>query len=113
MKTPVSVLSQIRLFSGIALVVLGAAVAVCDLSGQSTKSTSAGPTGLGVGADGISSIDSWSNGANLPTNLVRAVGIYFPANGLFYAMGGRTSDTAGSDSIHPLEYNPGGKHLDD
>ena len=32
--------------------------------------------------------------------LVRAVGVYFPANGNFYTMGGRTSDTAGSDFQH-------------
>src|SRR5205823_2096725 len=49
----------------------------------------------------------WSAGANLPSLGTRAVGAYFPANGLFYAMGGRTADTAGSDFTHPFEYNPG------
>ena len=39
--------------------------------------------------------------------LVRAVGVYFPANGNFYTMGGRTSDTAGSDFQHALQYTPG------
>ena len=34
------------------------------------------------------------------------VGVYFPANGKFYAMGGRSADTAGSDFMHPFEYNP-------
>ena len=37
----------------------------------------------------------------------RVVGVYFPANGKFYAMGGRSSDTAGSDFAHPFEYDPG------
>src|SRR5262249_2520242 len=37
----------------------------------------------------------------------RAVGVYFPANGKFYTMGGRQSDTAGSDMTNPLEYTPG------
>ena len=37
----------------------------------------------------------------MPTPLVRAVGVYFPANGNFYTMGGRTSDTAGSDFQPP------------
>ena len=40
--------------------------------------------------------------------MTRAVGVYFPANGKFYAMGGRTSDAAGSDRTTPLEYTPGG-----
>ena len=42
-----------------------------------------------------------------PPNVgVRSVGVYFPANGRFYAMGGRSSDVAGSDFTHPFEYNP-------
>ena len=48
----------------------------------------------------------WSAGANFPAVVVRAVGNYFPANGRFYAMGGRSSDTPGSDSTNPFEYNP-------
>ena len=51
--------------------------------------------------------DSWTAGPSMPTVLVRSVGVYFPANGRFYAMGGRTSDTAGSDVQNPREYNPG------
>src|SRR5204863_4966359 len=50
---------------------------------------------------------SWSAGANLPSVGVRLVGVFFPANGKFYAMGGRSSDLAGSDFMHPFEYNPG------
>jgi hypothetical protein len=38
---------------------------------------------------------------------VRLVGVYFPANGKFYAMGGRSSDSAGSDFTNPFEYDPG------
>ena len=37
---------------------------------------------------------------------VRSAGVYFPANGKFYAMGGRSADTAGSDFTHPFEYDP-------
>ena len=48
----------------------------------------------------------WSSGPDLPTNLVRATGVYFPANGRFYAMGGRTSDAPGADMTTPYEYNP-------
>jgi hypothetical protein len=48
----------------------------------------------------------WSAGANLPSVGVRLVGVYFPANGKFYGMGGRSSDVAGSDFMHPFEYDP-------
>jgi N-acetylneuraminic acid mutarotase len=50
--------------------------------------------------------DAWSAGPNLPSPTVRAVGIYLPANGRFYVMGGRSADTAGTDLTHPFEYNP-------
>ena len=55
-----------------------------------------------------STVAQWSAGADLPssTGVVRAIGVFFPGNGKLYAMGGRTSDTAGSDLTHPLEYDP-------
>jgi N-acetylneuraminic acid mutarotase len=49
---------------------------------------------------------NWSIVPDLPTDLVRATGVYFPANGRFYAMGGRTSDAFGSEMTTPYEYNP-------
>jgi hypothetical protein len=49
---------------------------------------------------------SWAAGAPMPTPGVRLVGAYFPANGKFYAMGGRASDNPGDDFVHPFEYNP-------
>ena len=45
-------------------------------------------------------------GPDLPTPLVRAVGVYFPSDGMFYTVGGRASDAAGSDFQHVLQYNP-------
>ena len=48
----------------------------------------------------------WSAAAPLPTPGVRQAGVYFPANGKFYAMGGRASDTAGNEFTHPFEYDP-------
>ena len=42
----------------------------------------------------------------MPTPAVRSAGVYFPANGKFYAMGGRASDTAGNEFTHPFEYDP-------
>jgi Kelch motif/Galactose oxidase, central domain len=57
-------------------------------------------------ASPVCSPAGWSAGAPLPSVGVRLVGVYFPANGRFYAMGGRSADTAGSDFTHPFEYNP-------
>lgn len=42
----------------------------------------------------------------MPSAAVRSVGVYFPANGRFYAMGGRSADTAGSDFTNPFEFDP-------
>ena len=49
---------------------------------------------------------TWGAGPDMPSVGVRMVGVYFPANGKFYAMGGRSADTAGSDFTHPFEYDP-------
>ena len=49
---------------------------------------------------------TWSAGANLPSVGTRFVGVFFPANGKFYAMGGRSCDVAGCDFTHPFEYDP-------
>lgn len=84
-----------------ALVVSALILAVCDIYAQSAKDAAQ------EGPDQISVPDTWSGGPNLPTALVRAVGVFFPTNGLFYAIGGRSADTAGSDSVHPFEFNPG------
>ena len=48
----------------------------------------------------------WSAGPDMPTPLVRAVGVFFQPDGNFYTVGGRTSDTAGSDFQHVLQYSP-------
>jgi hypothetical protein len=47
---------------------------------------------------------SWSAGPDMPTVLVRAVGVSFP-DGNFYTVGGRTSDAAGSDFQHVLKFD--------
>lgn len=49
---------------------------------------------------------NWSTAPDLPTSLIRSTGVYFPANGRFYAMGGRASDAFGSEMTTPYEYNP-------
>jgi N-acetylneuraminic acid mutarotase len=49
----------------------------------------------------------WSAGPNFPAaGIVRAPGTFFPANGRFYTIGGRSADVAGADFTNPFEYNP-------
>ena len=48
----------------------------------------------------------WSAGPDMTSVGVRSVGVYFQPNRKFYAMGGRSSDSAGSDFTHPFEYDP-------
>lgn len=46
-------------------------------------------------------------GPNFPAAaVVRAPGTYFPGNGRFYSIGGRSADVAGADFTNPFEYNP-------
>jgi hypothetical protein len=54
----------------------------------------------------VASPAGWTAGQALPLPNVRSYGAYFPTNGRFYAMGGRSSDTAGFAQLNPLEYNP-------
>jgi hypothetical protein len=49
---------------------------------------------------------AWVLKTPVPTPSVRAWGVHFPGNGNFYAMGGRQTDTAGSDYVNPREFNP-------
>jgi N-acetylneuraminic acid mutarotase len=51
---------------------------------------------------------SWAAGADLPVAGIRFGGVFFPANGKFYAMGGRDLQTGGTEFTHPFEYDPAG-----
>src|SRR5437667_4638920 len=48
---------------------------------------------------------SWASGPDLPFAGTRLVGVFFPANGKFYVMGGR--DVNNIEFTHPFEYDPG------
>jgi hypothetical protein len=48
---------------------------------------------------------SWGPGPDLPFAGTRFVGVFFPANGKFYVMGGR--DVNNVEFTHPFEYDPG------
>jgi len=52
-------------------------------------------------------VPGWSAGPDMPSTGVRMVGVYFPLNGKFYAVGGRSMDGVGNDFAHPFEYDPG------
>src|SRR5205807_6716714 len=48
---------------------------------------------------------SWGSGPYLPSTDTRSVGVFFPANGKFYVMGGR--DLNNVEVTNPFEYDPG------
>lgn len=48
----------------------------------------------------------WSARASFPVPVVRAWGAFFPDNGRFYVLGGRSADGAGNDLLNPREYDP-------
>src|SRR6188474_3210323 len=75
-------------------VLMFAAVAMLAMTASSVRVSAQGCT------------PAWTAGPLLPTTNVRSFGVYFPANGRFYLMGGREDDSAGSDAVNPFEYNP-------
>src|SRR5262249_19350979 len=48
---------------------------------------------------------SWAAGPDQPQAGTRSVGVFFPANGKFYVMGGR--DVNNVEFLNPFEYDPG------
>jgi len=63
-----------------------------------------GMTGV-VNVSGGCTPSGWSAGPDMPTVLIRAVGVHFQADGNFYTVGGRTSDAVGSDFQHVLKFD--------
>ena len=49
---------------------------------------------------------AWSAGPDMSSPGARMVGVFFPGNGKFYAMGGRAFDGGGGEFTNPLEYDP-------
>ena len=89
-------------------VALALTIVVCEIKAQSNDSV----TDEAKDGAGVSVPDSWSAGPNLLSAAVRAVGVYFPANGRFYIMGGRALDTAGSDFTASVRVQAAPQHLD-
>ena len=76
-------------------------VGTIDVSGGATPTPTATATPTGTPAS-----CSWGAGADLPFAGTRFGGVFFPANGKFYAMGGR--DVNDVEFMHPFEYDPVG-----
>ncbi|MGA9829444.1 MAG: hypothetical protein WBQ57_14065, partial [Rhodanobacteraceae bacterium] len=49
---------------------------------------------------------AWSTRADFPSPVVRSWGQFFPDDGNFYVMGGRSTDGAGSDLMQVSAYDP-------
>ena len=49
---------------------------------------------------------AWTTRADFPSVIVRAWGTFFPPDGKFYLMGGRSADVAGSDFLQVNIYDP-------
>ena len=63
--------------------------------GGPTPTPTATPTGC-----------AWAPGPDLPSVGARIVGVFFPGNGKFYGMGGRSSDNPGTEFTNPFEFDP-------
>jgi N-acetylneuraminic acid mutarotase len=49
---------------------------------------------------------AWNAGASFPTPVIRGSGVWFPPNGRFYVLGGRSADGSGNELHTPFEYDP-------
>ena len=62
-----------------------------------------------IGMTGVVNVSggacSWAAGPDMPMADTRSVGVFFPANGKFYVMGGR--DINNVELTNPFEYDPG------
>src|SRR5947208_6728801 len=65
-----------------------------------------------IGMTGVVNVSggacNWAAGADMPVAGIRFSGVFFPANGKLYAMGGRDLQTGGTEFTHPFEYDPVG-----
>ena len=89
-KSSQSAFSNPSLLTGFVLYLAGVFLALLSSGGFSAQAQSC----------------SWSSGPDMPSPGVRMVGVFFPANGKFYAMGGRAFDGGGGEFTSPLEYDP-------
>jgi len=72
-----------------------------DFVGGPTPTPTVTPTATPTATPGAC---SWSAGPDMPMADTRSVGVFFPANGKFYVMGGR--DVNNVELPNPFEYDP-------
>lgn len=89
---------------GIVLVLL---LTFCVIAIASRQQLTAEPSPNDKPTGSICFPPAWTAGPDMPSTGVRMVGVYFAANGKFYAIGGRSMDGVGNDFAHPFEYDPG------
>ena len=73
------------------------AFALCGAAGAATPR----PVGTCTPPGG-----TWESRADFPSTIVRAWGAFFPADGRFYALGGRSADGAGNEFLQVQIYDP-------
>ncbi len=54
----------------------------------------------------VRSQGTWAASASFPSTLARPVGVFFPRNGKFYVLGGRSTDGTGTALLNPVELSP-------
>jgi len=78
---------------------------VVNVSAASPTPTPTATATATATSTGTPSSCNWANGPDLPMTDTRSVGVFFPANGKFYVMGGR--DLNNVELTNPFEYDPG------
>ena len=89
-----------HLFRGAFYVLLLPLVAVYEIQLALGQWQAAAPPSSKNPTGGICFSPAWTAGPDMPSTGVRMVGVYFPANGKFYAVGGHSMDGVGN------EYDP-------
>lgn len=88
-----SIFSNPNVLTGFILCLAGVFLALLSFGGSSAQAQTC----------------AWSGGPDMLSPGVRMVGVYFPTNGKFYAMGGRAFDGGGGEFTNPMEYDPATK----
>ena len=88
----------------VCLAAVAVAVGAALYIGASKTEAQTGPRSAAPAANPPLGSCSWAAGPDMPMADTRSVGVFFPANGKFYAMGGR--DVNNVELPNPFEYDP-------
>ena len=104
MKTQINPNIKAQLLRGALFLLL--LLAVCVIAIALGQRLNGAPSPNEKPSGGVCFPPAWTAGPDMPSTGVRMVGVYFQANGKFYAVGGRSMDGIGNDLTHPFEYDP-------